>query len=98
MANWTPARRQRASERAKARWERTTPAVREEWQERSRDAFAEKYPERVALSERTRAAIASGELVPEACDECGGEGQPLYDWVELVVVGWRCYPCRKPVA
>ena len=92
---WTAERRRRASERAKARWERTDPAVREEWQDRSRAAFAAKYPERIELAEHVKAAIAAGEILPEPCDICGGEGKPLYDWVEVVLVGWRCYPCRR---
>ena len=91
---WSEARRLLASERAKRRWKNTDPAVREEWMELGRIVYASKYPERAQLSAETRARIESGVIVPEPCDGCGGAGEPLYDWTELVLAGWRCYPCR----
>ena len=92
---WTAERRQQASELAKSQWDALDPAIREERRQRSMLAFRAKYPERTRLAEQTRAAIAAGELMPQPCDRCGEESNPLYDWEAQRVTGWRCYQCRK---
>jgi hypothetical protein len=38
-------------------------------------------------------ALRDGSLTPQACDRCGGEGEPVLR--QHKVVGWRCYPCRR---
>lgn len=76
---WTAANRERARRRALAH---------PEWNAKSKLAYAEKYPERVAAYE-----VAMRD--PQPCDSCGGEGRPLYQIEPYVCIGWRCYPCRK---
>lgn len=96
MTAWSVARRKRASERAKAHWERTPEGIREQWMGAGRQAYAVKYPERAALSARTRAAIADGSLVPGLCADCGRpDAAPEFDYERLELAGWSHYDCRK---
>ena len=107
---WTPERRTAAAAKSKARWEALSESVRAARLARSRAAgrvraaaataaFAAQYPWRGPLYQELRARIARGELIPEPCDRCAGEGRMVlrYDdearTVELL--GWRCYPCRR---
>lgn len=80
---------------ARATWKARSPEEQARLKQKSYDAYAAKYPDRVALQEQTRAAIASGALVPQPCDRCRGEARPLYDYDAGRVVGWRCLRCRK---
>lgn len=44
------------------------------------------------------AALRDGDLLAQACDRCGGDGEPrLRRGVDgaAKVVGWRCFPCRR---
>jgi len=108
---WTPERRAVAAAKSKARWEALSESAREARLVQARGlgaagaanrtaAFAAKYPWREPLYEGLRARIARGDLVPEPCDRCAGEGRMMlrYDdearTVELLA--WRCYPCRRP--
>lgn len=89
-------RRRVLSEVGKERWAAMTPERREGRLKRSYEAYAAKYPERVELSNRTRAAIADGSLVPGPCADCGGDGaQPEYDYTRLELARWSHYDCRK---
>lgn len=83
------------STRASRSWRRLSPDEKEARVRKSYDTYAARYPERVALQERTRSAIAAGEIQPQPCDSCGGEARPLYDYEALQVAGWRCPACRK---
>lgn len=86
-AYWdSPAGQERRSQLA----EEPRPSAPERWA-----SFAANHPERAALIEATRAGIAAGEIAPQPCDLCGGEGRPLYDYAANTLAGWRCYPCRK---
>jgi hypothetical protein len=100
---WTPEMRADASVVAKARWAALPEDERERRRALASDAGAKghaaytaKYPERVELSERTKAAIESGALSPLPCSDCGlPEAKPEYDYEDLRVAGWSHYACRK---
>ena len=96
---WTPERRRQAARLARAAWDATPPEEREARAARQRATFEARYPHRVRLYAELKERIATGDLVAEPCDRCGGEGrmQLRYDdEAETVeVVGWRCYPCRR---
>lgn len=97
-AFWTPERRARASEIAKARWEATSPEVREERRRRGWETFRDRYPARAEAYEALYAAIDAGRLVPQPCELCGADGLPFLDRLTHELVGWRCRPCRKAPA
>lgn len=96
MTRWTERKCQTARLHAKARYEATPEPLREEWKSKGRATYAEKYPERIALSSSTKALIESGELVPGPCRDCGGgKTAPEFDYVNLRLSGWSHYDCRK---
>lgn len=100
---WTPERRKKASIRAKAYFASLPESVQEERRqtarvsgEKGRAAYAEKYLERVRLSEQTKAAIAAGSLIPGLCNDCGeADAAPEFDYSRLALAGWSHYDCRK---
>ena len=100
---WTPERQQAASVKAKALFAALPESVREERRQAARAhgekglaAYAEKYPERIRLSNETKAAIADGTLIPGPCDDCGKpDAQPEFDYSRLALSGWSHYDCRK---
>lgn len=98
---WTPERRERARRQANRYW--SSPEGQRK-RERLRQAsiasfnkWAEENPDKAELVERTRAAIADGEIVPQPCAECGEPSKPIYDWHEMKVSGWRelCLRCFR---
>ena len=100
---WTPERRQAASVKAKAMFDTLPESVRESRRQvarvagaAGRAAYEAKYPERMRLSNETKAAIADGTLVPEPCSDCGGPDAPAeLDYSRLALVGWSHYDCRR---
>ena len=81
---------------SKAVWESTPPENREEWLARGRAAYANKYPERVALVAKARQQIEEGTVKPMTCIDCGlGGAEPEFDYVILQMIGWSHYRCRK---
>jgi hypothetical protein len=76
-------------------WLSATPEQRAEAKRKSWEGFARKNPERAELIVATWDAITAGQLVPQPCDSCGGQSKPVFDWVRMTLVGWRCMPCRR---
>jgi hypothetical protein len=60
--------------------------------------YRERFPERAGAYARIYAAIDAGEIVPQPCEICGGEGRPFLDRVWNALVAWKCYRCRKAAA
>ena len=91
MANWSPARRKRQSERASANWARYwTPERRAEVSARMSGAWRERNPEKASI----RDSILK-EAVPGTC-ACGSESVSLFvtDYQARTYV-WRCQPCVR---
>ena len=76
---------------ASAQWWVDHPEARD----RARQKWRERNPERAVVWDKVEAAIASGDLVPEPCDTCGGEARPWIDYATETVKGWRCAACWK---
>lgn len=93
---WSAYQREAWSLMAKRQWAETPAAVREEWMQKGRAAYAAKYPERVTFIRAVRAEIEAGHLVPGPCQDCGGsDAQPEFDYGRLELTGWSHYDCRK---
>ena len=76
-------------------WWESHPEAREKARAESQRRWRDQHPERAAVWSKVEAAIASGELVPEPCDTCGGESRPWIDYATETVKGWRCAACWK---
>lgn len=81
---WTPERREEWSARMKAWWQREGV-----YQYRSR------FPLLAAAYDRLQEDMASGRIVQQPCDVCGGESRPFFLLGTYELCGWRCHPCRK---